>query len=379
MPVLSRSLADANEELIVLQTSHHSEFDDVARAVARAGGAISQVYGPRVLLAQIPEPQRASFRAEIESTRSLMDEAAAAAPFPLSTGERLGIDGWSYRNSPAFTEAKAARPRLGQSWSEAPPDPTENERELRTGELGPVSEMGAPPPDLSPFLIGSVAVGIVIVEGPTPAVQFTPAEQVKVVAEVQDGLGWLAAQEPLANVTWVFDVQVVQVPVAPDPTLPNTYEAREAPWRNAALAQLGHPASFAGVHAYASALRSRLGTKGAYIGFFTKYPLKHFAYASKPRVVMHYDNDGWGPDNIAEVFAHETGHIFGCPDEYHTSGCACTSRHGHLQEVNGNCETCATRFVPCLMAANTRSLCAYTRVHLGWRDSNGDGVLDPVD
>ena len=31
---------------------------------------------------------------------------------------------------------------------------------------------------------------------------------------------------------------------------------------------------------------------------------------------MHLDNDGWGQSNLDSVFAHETGHIFGAPDEY---------------------------------------------------------------
>jgi hypothetical protein len=373
MPVLPRSLADAEEQLIVLQTPEPAELDEVTRVVAGVGGQISQVYGPRVLLAQIPQTQRETFHAAIERTRSLSAEPAAAAPFPLTEGERLGVDGWSLRNSLEFTEAKAIRRGRGDTWGEEPPD-AGDEDDL----AAPEAEMGAPPPDMSPYLIGSVAVGIIIVEGPTPSVQFSTAERVKVVAEVQDGLGWLAAQEPLAKVTWVFDVHVVRVTVAPDPTLPNTYEAREAPWRNEAMAMLGFSASFQGVHDYVSALRQRMGTQWGYVGFFTKYPIKHFAYASKPRVVMHYDNNGWTPDNIAEVFTHETGHIFGCPDEYRQSGCTCTSRHGHLQEVNGNCEGCAAPFVPCLMAANTRALCTYTRVHLGWRDSNGDGVLDPL-
>ena len=50
------------------------------------------------------------------------------------------------------------------------------------------------------YLEGSVAVGIVIVQGPTAALKFTDAEVVKVVAEVQNGLGWLATANPLAGI-----------------------------------------------------------------------------------------------------------------------------------------------------------------------------------
>ena len=94
---------------------------------------------------------------------------------------------------------------------------------------------------------------------------------------------------------------------------------------------------------------------------------------------MQYANDGWGPDNIDRVFTHETGHIFGCPDEYAASGCSTTTKAGYLREVNGNCQNGATAFTPCLMAGNTWEMCTYTPTHFGWRDTDGDGALDPVD
>ena len=53
------------------------------------------------------------------------------------------------------------------------------------------------------------------------------------------------------------------------------------------------------------------GGDGAYIGFFSKYNQKHFAYAyfGGGPLYMQYSNDGWGPDQIDRVFAHETGHV----------------------------------------------------------------------
>ena len=72
---------------------------------------------------------------------------------------------------------------------------------------------------------------------------------------------------------------------------------REDRWRNPAIAALGHQGNWNGVSDYLNDLRRRLGTEWAYIGFFTKYPLGHFGYASigGPRIVMDYHNDGWGP------------------------------------------------------------------------------------
>jgi hypothetical protein len=94
---------------------------------------------------------------------------------------------------------------------------------------------------------------------------------------------------------------------------------------------------------------------------------------------MQFDNDGWGPDNIDRVFTHESGHIFGCPDEYASSGCHCDTKFGYLREPNTNCQNCANPFVDCLMASNAWSMCSATPVQLGWRDSDSDGSLDPVD
>ena len=128
------------------------------------------------------------------------------------------------------------------------------------------------------------------------------------------------------------------------------------------MGALGYSADWNGVLSYVEDIRIRFGTRWTFCGFFTKYPLGHFAYASigGPRLVMDYNNDGWGPDNIDRVFAHETGHIFGCPDEYASSGCNCGGGWGRFGIVNGNCENCAGGGgVACLMKGNTFSVCGY--------------------
>jgi FG-GAP-like repeat len=67
------------------------------------------------------------------------------------------------------------------------------------------------------------------------------------------------------------------------------------------------------------------------------------------------------------VFAHETGHIFGCPDEYASSNCNCGGTWGRFGIANGNCENCASGGgVQCLMKGNTFAVCGYTPSHLGW-------------
>ena len=87
---------------------------------------------------------------------------------------------------------------------------------------------------------------------------------------------------------------------------------------------------------------------------------------------MHFDNDGWGPDQIDRVFAHETGHIFNAPDEYAQSGCNCGGAWGHFGEPNRNCATCAPNGgVKCIMQSNDWAMCDATRLHLGYNGLPG--------
>jgi hypothetical protein len=313
--------------------------------------------------------------------RSIHAGAVREKPRGLNEAEAAGLAAWNLRTSRRYATAKAKRPRDGERWDTAdgtPLLPPDGPDMTHVGELGPARAAALVGDETSLYLIGAVAVGLVLVEGPTADLQFTDAERTKVVAEVQEGLTWLGSREPKAGVSFAYDIRVVRVDRAPNPAL-RGYEPLESHWRDPAMAKLGFAASFGGVRDYVKGIRTNLATKWAYVAFFTKYPVHHFAYASKPRLVMHYGNDGWGPDNIDRVFTHETGHIFGCPDEYAASNCSCDTKAGYLREPNGNCERCATSFTPCLMAGNTWAMCAFTPVHLGWRDTDADGSLDPVD
>jgi hypothetical protein len=355
------------------------ETHRAAAGIEQGGGQVMHIFGPRVIIGRVPEGDRQAVEAA-PAVRSLhAEERVARAPEPLTETEQLGLEAWNLRQSEEFEEAKRERPREGERWDG--PDVFEPPDGPGMRHAGESDVQGAPElaaEDMSPYLIGSVAVGLILVEGPTAALRFTDAERAKVVAEVQEGLTWLGRQEPRASVTWSYDIRTVRLNVQPNNSLTG-YEPLEAHWRNPAMGKLGFSQSFQGVRDYVASIRTSLGTRWGYVAYFTKYPVHHFAYASKPRLVMHYQNDGWGPDNIDRVFTHETGHIFGCPDEYSTSNCNCNSTYGYLQEKNGNCERCASPFVPCLMAANTWAMCRHTPVHLGWRDSDGDGTLDPVD
>jgi len=151
----------------------------------------------------------------------------------------------------------------------------------------------------------------------------------------------------------------------------------EDKWRDPALTQLGFPTGGDGIEQLTQFFQNAVGSQFGYIVFFTKMPTAWFAYAGGLRVVMRRTSgafDTW--TSIDSVFAHETGHIFGAPDEYASSNCVCSSSHGRfIKQVNGNCDTCATHPVSCLMKGNTlNSLCEFTPAHIGW-----EAFLDRID
>ena len=191
----------------------------------------------------------------------------------------------------------------------------------------------------------------------------TPAQRSTIMAEVMEGLAFLASADPDAKLTFNYDWREIEVDVGAGTGA--SYEAKESPWRDAALKKMGFPGSRQGSVDYVNALRTTRKTDSAYVAYFTRYPLHHFGYASGERLVMHYDNDGWGPNAINQVFAHETCHIFGAADEYKDSDCSCGGS-GHSDTPNLNCFFCTTTQAPCLMNANTLTLCPWSRGQLGW-------------
>jgi len=291
-------------------------------------------------------------------------------PAKLDDAGRIGMAAFNLRHSEAFRAAKENRPYDNVGWDKGaddgllPPNPPEDIKQQlvkASGLAGAAPAAGATP--TSQRLTGKVAVGVVIVSGPGN-LAFSAAEITKVHAEVQHGLSWLGCQAGVAApVQFFHDNQEVTLTLPDDPN----GNDKEGYWRNPAMQKLGYP----NVNAYAEHLRTTLNTDWTYVAFFMKYSQTHFAYAymGGAYLCMQYANDGWGPDNIDRVFAHETGHIFNAPDEYSGANCNCTSTYGIYGVKNLNCETCAPGgSVDCIMKGNSWAMCAYTPWHLGYLD-----------
>lgn len=271
------------------------------------------------------------------------------------------------------------------------------------------------------FLVGNIAVGIIIVDGKAGTeAEFTSGEILTVATEVSQAFDVLyrlksAVTAGVTPVPLFFMAQLDRVQIDLDPaSVPalttkaahvNTlaeYERYESVWRDPALQALGYAAGQGGINQHIGKLMTRNWFGGtpdaAYVAFFTKYMANWMAYANQSmgRVVMCYPwladltasnadgtggfrntgATGWGATNIDRVFAHESCHIFGAPDEYASSNCSTTATSGHLGVANSNCEVGNASSVACLMKTNTEAMCSATPGHLGWIDTDSNGVLD---
>ncbi|QRE77986.1 hypothetical protein F1D61_24445 [Methylobacterium aquaticum] len=296
----------------------------------------------------------------------------------LTEQERLGLQAFKLRLRTSYQDAKENRPHKSASWGDDADQPQQHDRPLPPAPPVPPAPSVVQQAPVARRLAGRIAVGLVIVSGPG-SLEMTDVQQQKIVAEVQNGLSFLGGRAPARDVTFAYDIQVASITTpataGQHATGSDVFEQYEAPWRDAALAAIGQPAGSSGIARYIKTIKAAKSARAAYCAFFTHYQLQHFAYCRGDYVVMHYDNDGWGTDNLDRVFAHETGHVFGAPDEYALSGCNCGGSHGVYGRPNLNCENCADDGgVPCIMKSNDWAMCTETPYHLGYTMPRTSGL-----
>ena len=235
--------------------------------------------------------------------------------------------------------------------------------------------------ETSEFMIGRVAVGIIIVESDGPLYNWTDAEVQKSVSGITDAMAWWSAQEPDARLEFFFDVHT---------RVPTSYEPIEMPWFHydlwgrEAMAHLGYSDNsvFQQVWAYNNDLREQFSADWAFtilladsdpykhFGNFGGGTLYEFAYFGGPFFVMsRFSMWAWNSAQYeVAVPAHATGHMFRATDEYN----GFLEYGGYLSapDVDGQVN---------LMNQNTLLLQESTRQQVGWRDCDGNHLLDPID
>ena len=259
---------------------------------------------------------------------------------------------------------------------------------------------GAAENDVSLYMLGSVHVAVVFVEGVAGGEDWdTPAEiggewitdrRAYCLAEIEEAMAWWAARNPDAGLS--FTVESCTVASALDPI----EQAFNGAWLGEATAALGYGAGWSGLYAFANDARAVAGADWAFViyvvdslndadGMFTDGT---FALTlsnmdgQELLAIMTYDNQYRGVENMDGVAAHETGHIFGALDEY--APCSCSATGGYLLVDNQNCMDGCLLDEDSIMrhdwiAYPLGAVDVHARGQVGWVDDDGDGVPDILD
>ncbi len=408
-PVLAATTPPSSSKrvLVLLQddTQVRSTYDinSIIPSLEMIGGRIIHIFPPSAFVADVPAGASISFPSDISHPPQLLiydREIDIDTLNSLPNHVHHAVHAWNSLLAPSTPAGTS------QTLNSLPleHDPSRN-------------AMVAPPPqnisqaltasdptpgyaETSEFLIGRVAVGIVLPESDgsiDPSNEdWSADERALVISEITTALDWWAAQEPAANLTFVYDDSAAT-------PIPTSYEpisrkySDQSLWIKQVMGEKGYTESsyFDQVRSYNNDLRQTHGTDWAFTIFVVdssndadnRFADGYFAYAylGGPFMVMTYGNNGYGPSNMDAVAAHEIGHIFHALDQYTSASQPCTRQSGYLGVENQNSQygECASD-QPSIMRGQVSpytngDIDEYARAQIGWRDSDGDGILDPVD
>ena len=198
-----------NNECLILSSADEEEPTTSPKRLPKEAPASSRLlhhFGPKVKVAAVPaQPktrgiQKRASVSKIEKPTLELDETA-----------QLGLEALRLRQTDEFQRAKQERSGVDEPWDLH----WDHSHEL-DGDVQFAGAISGPAGgSTSARMVGSIAVGVVFVEGPTPDTAISNAEKTEVMAEVIDGLGWLGTQEPDANISWHYDVRSVDLNIHP--------------------------------------------------------------------------------------------------------------------------------------------------------------------
>lgn len=244
----------------------------------------------------------------------------------------------------------------------------------------------------SDFMIGNVVVDVIFTEsdGSTdPDLEsWTDDRKAQVLSEIMSGLDWWTRQNTKSPLSFSFISETIPTQYEP---ITRSY-AGEALWVPDVLTKKGYTTGsrFEMARDYVNDLRAAHHTDWGFLIFVVdslndlngKFADGYFAYAylGGPYLVMTYDNDGYGINNMDVVAAHETGHIFYALDEYAGASSPYDYSSGYFVTINGNQAYSPIANEPnSIMRGGIRwGLSSWARQMIGWRDSNKDGIDDIV-
>lgn len=392
-PSVFASSADASERALLLLDSQVDTWT-VIEAIRSTGGRVTHVFPPDALIGEVPNDSTLPVGVRALH-RQMVDEHTLAL---LSDQAQRAARTWNALLSPAVPPATA------QSLDTLGADLANDAMHAPAPDgVGALVASDDPTPgyaETSEYFIGRVAVGIVLPESDgsvdASTEDWTENERALVLSEITAALDWWAAQEPNADLTFVYD-DGTAAPVTTGYEPVSRSYSDQSLWIGEVMETKGYTGTsyFGQVRAHNNDLRDEYNTDWAFTIFVVdssndednRFADGHFAYAylGGPFTVMTYGNNGYGPENMDAVAAHEIGHIFLALDQYEAARQPCARQSGYLGVENQNSEygDCASD-EPSIMRGHVAPysdgvIDDYARGQLGWHDSDGDGILDPVD
>jgi hypothetical protein len=228
---------------------------------------------------------------------------------------------------------------------------------------------------------GEISIGLVIVESSkSGGPKFSASKTDQIINEITAGLSWLVSEHPENDLSWVYDIQEVQINVDDQDSLDGNDFSFDSYWALPAMAKVQYQGnSYTGsvddIDKYREDMRLTNLSRHATVIFVSAFGSSWHAYSTGGRraIIMapnHPNLDG-DVEKFERIGAHEMCHKFGATDEYTGDGTPCSScggEHGCDKLPNGNCGECAEPHVTCVMHKREFELCQYTRGQIGWSD-----------
>jgi hypothetical protein len=379
-----------NQALVLLAAD--ADVREITEALNLNGGHVTHVFPPAALIGEVPADMP-PIAGVLAVHRQRVDERTIAT----LTGESRRVaqvwNVWLASEVPADTAAsleKLEAELVGDAFVAPSPQ-----------GLEPLSDDPTPSRyQTSEYFIGRVAIGIVLPESDDSidpsSEDWTESERTLALSEITAALDWWAAREPNAHLSFVYD-DGTAAPIATSYEPISRHYGDQSLWITEVMTKKGITGSsyFDQVRSYNNTLREAFDADWAFTVFVVdssndsdnRLTDGYFAYAylGGPFAVLASGANGYGPDNLDTVAAHEIGHIFMALDQYYSAYQACTRRSGYLGVENQNSQygDCASDTASIMRGQpspyRTGAIDEYARGQIGWRDSDGDGILDPMD
>jgi len=401
------------DTLMILDSNDLPAMQNTIDLITAAGGCVAHVFPPSALIGTLEPEHAAKLIAEGRLQHYYREEIGDSSLSQMDENTRLAALVWNkYLQKPELDE---------NSSGEQPGNPLIGD--VRTVKLPyePVLPSALNGPgyyDTSEYLYGKVAVGIIIPEsngGIDPSTENWSSSRLdQVVSEIAAGMNWYQSTFPEANLTFYYDIHR-QVPTIYEPISRSSDD--DTLWIQESFNSLGISGSWTTqAYSYLNQIRNTYQTDWSIVTFIVdslndpdgKFTDGYFGYTYGFLIVMTYDNDGWGISQMDSVMAHEMAHNFGASDEYCQPGYSCCwggNNYGYLSIPNSNCEAgcdknhnsicdgddsspgsnchnCPTCIqTSCIMRTGgvSAGMDSVSRWQIGVRDTDGDGLYDPVD